>query len=64
MTQSGSPMRTHGMADAGRDEVGGRVLRAWDAFLEQAVAVDLDRSTRLPGWRGSSGSRASARRPG
>src|SRR4051812_12028966 len=39
------------MADAGRDEVGGRVLAAWDAFLEQAAEVDLDRASRLPGWR-------------
>ena len=27
------------------------VLEAWDAFLEQAEAVDLDRRSRLPGWR-------------
>ena len=27
------------------------VLEAWDAFLEQAAAVDLDRPSRLPGWR-------------
>jgi uncharacterized protein (TIGR03083 family) len=39
------------MADAGRDEVSGMVLGAWDAFLAQAEAVDLDRSSRLPGWR-------------
>ncbi len=39
------------MADAGRDEVGPRVLRAWDAFLAQAEAVDLERPSRLPGWR-------------
>jgi uncharacterized protein (TIGR03083 family) len=43
---------THsGMADCGRDEVGRRVLGAWDAFLDQAGAVDLERRTRLPGWR-------------
>jgi uncharacterized protein (TIGR03083 family) len=42
---------SRGMADAGRDEVGRMVLDAWDAFLEQAAAVDLDRPTRLPGWR-------------
>src|SRR3954454_18903207 len=43
---------THrGMADAGRDEVGRMVLTAWDAFLEQAAAVDLLSATRLPGWR-------------
>ncbi|SEP18399.1 maleylpyruvate isomerase N-terminal domain-containing protein [Trujillonella endophytica] len=41
----------HGMADAGRAEVGAMVLAAWDAFLSQAEAVDLDRRTRLPGWR-------------
>jgi hypothetical protein len=39
------------MADAGRDEVGGMVLGAWDAFLAQAERVDLERSSRLPGWR-------------
>src|ERR1700712_3255806 len=39
------------MADAGRDEVGRLVLGAWDAFLDQAAAVDLHRDTRLPGWR-------------
>jgi uncharacterized protein (TIGR03083 family) len=27
------------------------VLEAWDAFLEQAATVDLDRPSRLPGWR-------------
>jgi uncharacterized protein (TIGR03083 family) len=41
----------HGMADAGRDEVGRLVLHAWDAFLDQAAEVDLRRGTRLPGWR-------------
>ena len=41
----------HGMSDAGRDDVGRRVLHAWDAFLEQAAAVDLSRGTRLRGWR-------------
>jgi uncharacterized protein (TIGR03083 family) len=41
----------HGMADAGRDEVGRLVLGAWDAFLAQAAEVDLQRGTRLPGWR-------------
>jgi uncharacterized protein (TIGR03083 family) len=39
------------MADAGRDEVGSMVLGAWDAFLAQAERVDLDRPSRLPGWR-------------
>lgn len=39
------------MAEAGRDEVAGLVLGAWDAFLAQAETVDLDRSSRLPGWR-------------
>ena len=40
-----------GMADAGRDVVGPMALGAWDAFLEQAAAVNLDQPTRLPGWR-------------
>ena len=39
------------MADAGRERVGGMVLAAWDAFLAQAEQVDLDRPSRLPGWR-------------
>jgi len=43
---------THqGMADAGRDQVGNMVLGAWDAFLEQAETVDLNRPSRLEGWR-------------
>lgn len=40
-----------GMADAGRTQVGTMVLGAWDAFLEQAEAVDLSRPSRLDGWR-------------
>jgi uncharacterized protein (TIGR03083 family) len=44
-------MRTHGMADAGRKEIAGMVLPAWDAFLAQAEDVDLSRPSRLPGWR-------------
>src|SRR5215218_164746 len=39
------------MADTGRDEVAGRVLGAWDAFIERAEAVDLERPSRLSGWR-------------
>src|SRR3954467_12025166 len=39
------------MADAGRERVGPMVLEAWDAFLAQAEAVDLTRSSRLQGWR-------------
>jgi uncharacterized protein (TIGR03083 family) len=39
------------MADAGRNEVAPRVLGAWDAFIEQAEAVDLTRPSRLKGWR-------------
>src|SRR4051794_21325515 len=39
------------MADAGRDRVGGMVLGAWDAFLDQVAAVDLAQSSRLSGWR-------------
>jgi uncharacterized protein (TIGR03083 family) len=41
----------HGMADAGREEVGRRVLAAWDTFLDAAAEIDLGRGTRLPGWR-------------
>jgi uncharacterized protein (TIGR03083 family) len=44
--------RDHGMADAGRAQIAPMVLGAWDAFLERAAEVDLDRPSRLPGWRG------------
>ena len=44
-------LRNHGMADAGRPQVGAMVLGAWDSFIAQVAAVDLDRRTRLPGWR-------------
>ena len=40
-----------GLADAGREIVGPMVLEAWDTFCERAAAVDLTRSSRLPGWR-------------
>jgi uncharacterized protein (TIGR03083 family) len=40
------------MADAGRDQVAGMVLGAWDVFLDQVTTIDLDRPSRLPGWRG------------
>ena len=40
-----------GLADAGRGVVGPLVLEAWDAFLERAAGIDLDRPSRLPGWR-------------
>ena len=52
MTAGGGarPIR-QGLADAGRDEIGGMVLRAWDAFLAQAADVDLAHPSRLRGWR-------------
>jgi uncharacterized protein (TIGR03083 family) len=43
---------SRGLSDAGRDVVGRMVLDAWDALLAAAQAADLDRPTRLPGWRG------------
>jgi uncharacterized protein (TIGR03083 family) len=43
--------RQQGLADAGRERVAPMVLGAWDAFLAQAAEVDLDRPSRLPGWR-------------
>jgi hypothetical protein len=39
------------MADAGREQVSSMVLEAWDAFIEQAETVDLNRRSRLSGWR-------------
>ena len=44
-------MTDRGLSGAGRDVVGPLVLGAWDAFLAVAQAADLDRRTRLPGWR-------------
>jgi uncharacterized protein (TIGR03083 family) len=41
-----------GMASAGRAEVAPLVLGAWDEFLDVAASADLDRPSRLPGWRG------------
>jgi uncharacterized protein (TIGR03083 family) len=41
----------HGLADAGRAVVGPMVLEAWDAFLDRAADVDLQRPARLPDWR-------------
>src|ERR687893_1358138 len=43
--------RHQGMADAGREQVAAMVLPAWDAFIAQAETVDLERLSRLPGWR-------------
>jgi uncharacterized protein (TIGR03083 family) len=40
-----------GLAGAGRDVVEDLVLGSWDAFLAVAQSADLDRPTRLPGWR-------------
>src|ERR671938_356911 len=40
-----------GLADARRGTVGPVGLEAWDAFLAAAAEVDLDRPSRLPGWR-------------
>src|SRR3954453_7283182 len=39
------------MADAGREQVSSMVLEAWNAFIEQAETVALDRRSRLSGWR-------------
>jgi uncharacterized protein (TIGR03083 family) len=44
-------MTDRGLLSAGRDAAAPLVLGAWDAFLTVAQAVDLDRRTRLPGWR-------------
>ena len=42
-----------GMADAGRDQVGRMVLEAWDAFLAQAEAVDLEPLVAAAGLAGA-----------
>src|SRR3954453_9346819 len=44
-----------GMTGAGRDVVGPVLLGAWDAFLAVAQTCDLERPTRLPGWRAQEG---------
>jgi uncharacterized protein (TIGR03083 family) len=45
-------MTERGLTGAGRDVVGPLVLGAWDAFLGVARSADLQRRTRLQGWRG------------
>ncbi len=44
-------MTERGLSGAGRDVVGPMVLGAWEAFLTCARQVDLDRPTRVAGWR-------------
>jgi uncharacterized protein (TIGR03083 family) len=44
-------MTHRGLSGAGREVVGPLVLGAWDAFLVVAQESDLQRRTRLPGWR-------------
>jgi uncharacterized protein (TIGR03083 family) len=40
------------MIELGRPELRRRITSAWDTFLECAEAVDLEKKSRLPGWRG------------
>jgi hypothetical protein len=51
MTGGDRGTASQGLADAGRDAVGPMVLEAWDAFLGSAAELDLDRPSRLRGWR-------------
>jgi uncharacterized protein (TIGR03083 family) len=51
VTRHDQSTSSQGLADAGRGTVGPMVLEAWDAFLERVADVDLDRPSRLPGWR-------------
>src|SRR5919199_3352026 len=44
-------MTHRGLSGAGREVVAPLVLGAWDAFLAVAQSTDLQRRTRLPGWR-------------
>src|SRR4051794_577738 len=44
--------RPQGLLELDRNEVSERVLAGWEAFLASAEAADLDRQSRLPGWRG------------
>src|SRR5919199_2167755 len=44
-------MTHRGLSGAGREVVGPLVLGAWEAFLGVARNADLQRPTRLPGWR-------------
>src|SRR5919202_3798754 len=44
-------MTHRGLSGAGRELVGPLVLGAWDAFLVVAHGTDLQRRTRLAGWR-------------
>ena len=43
--------KPRGLAGAGREPVARMVLDTWDAFLDRAAEVELDRESRLPGWR-------------
>jgi uncharacterized protein (TIGR03083 family) len=51
VTDGNESTGTRGLADAGRAQVGPMVLEAWDEFLTRAAEVDLERPSRLPGWR-------------
>jgi uncharacterized protein (TIGR03083 family) len=44
-------MTHRGLSGAGREVVAPVVLGAWDSFLSVAQGTDLQRRTRLPGWR-------------
>src|SRR5919202_78649 len=44
-------MTHRGLSGAGREQVGPLVLGAWEAFLVVAHGTDLQRRTRLAGWR-------------
>jgi uncharacterized protein (TIGR03083 family) len=44
-------MTRRGLSGAGREVVGPLVLGAWEGFLGVAQSADLQRRTRLPGWR-------------
>jgi uncharacterized protein (TIGR03083 family) len=47
-----SGSQPQGLIELGRSDLRKSVLAGWDAFLAAAEAADLERKSRLPGWRG------------
>ncbi|MDQ1635809.1 MAG: hypothetical protein QOJ32_2618 [Frankiaceae bacterium] len=53
MPAEADPSAPQGLLEIGRDEIRRHVLEGWDAFIATAEAADLDKRSRLPGWRGA-----------
>ncbi len=53
MPADADPSTPQGLLELGRDEIRRHVAGGWDAFIAAAEAADLDKRSRLPGWRGA-----------